>query len=311
MASLKRPVTDIMNDTMLPKKSKTVYEKAWQDFKTYVGDKSPEEEDFLQYFDYLHTERNLKSSTLWTTYSQLNTKYQIECNKKLQDYPRIQQLLKRYEDGYVRKVASVLTKEELDRFLKEADDEPYLLVRKTVAVLAVCGGLRCQEVRDIRRMDVKKVENRYEVRLVRRKQRGEEKSSLFIVPDGIMADILGRYLNKTNAKLQMKLNGESPLILGCPKNRNKDEHAFVNQPMGKNYLYNIGKDIARYLNLENPDTYTGHCFRRSSATMAADAGITAPELQRHFQWSSSKTAQRYIEESSVGANKVANIFQVR
>ena len=33
MASLKRSITDIMNDTMLPKKSKTIYEKARQDLK--------------------------------------------------------------------------------------------------------------------------------------------------------------------------------------------------------------------------------------------------------------------------------------
>ena len=37
---------------------------------------------------------------------------------------------------------------------------------------------------------------------------------------------------------------------------------FLNTPIGHNQLGNIGKHIATYLNLPNPDAFTGHCFRR-------------------------------------------------
>jgi integrase len=44
------------------------------------------------------------------------------------------------------------------------------------------------------------------------------------------------------------------------------------QKIGINKFGLMGKQIATYLNLPNANLYTGHCFRRSSATMPADIG---------------------------------------
>lgn len=44
------------------------------------------------------------------------------------------------------------------------------------------------------------------------------------------------------------------------------------QVVGINKLGDIPRTIAEYLNLENPETYTGHCFRRSSATVLVNKG---------------------------------------
>lgn len=41
------------------------------------------------------------------------------------------------------------------------------------------------------------------------------------------------------------------------------------QNVGINKLGNMGKKIATYLNLPNPNLYTGHCFRRSTAILLA------------------------------------------
>ncbi|KAJ8961035.1 hypothetical protein NQ317_019332 [Molorchus minor] len=46
----------------------------------------------------------------------------------------------------------------------------------------------------------------------------------------------------------------------------------INQVAGVYKIRNVPKEIATYLNLLYPETYTGHCFRRSSATLLADAG---------------------------------------
>lgn len=78
--------------------------------------------------------------------------------------------------------------------------------------------------------------------------------------------------------------------------------------MGKNTLYQFGKDIAISLGLENPEQYTGHCFRRTSATIAADSGATPHQLQRAFGWKSVSAAQKYIEESGSGGRQMAEIF---
>lgn len=43
------------------------------------------------------------------------------------------------------------------------------------------------------------------------------------------------------------------------------------QPVGKNAFGAMAKEIATFLKLENPEQYTGHCFRRSSTTSQGDS----------------------------------------
>lgn len=69
------------------------------------------------------------------------------------------------------------------------------------------------------------------------------------------------------------------------------------QRIGKNKFTVIGKQIATYLNLPNPERYTGHCFRRSSATLYVDGGGDITGLKRHGGWKSSLVAEGYIDQS--------------
>ena len=69
------------------------------------------------------------------------------------------------------------------------------------------------------------------------------------------------------------------------------------QNVGINKFGNMGKQIATYLNLPDPQSYTGHCFRRSSATMLVDAGGDITSLKRHGGWKSTTVAEGYIDES--------------
>ena len=78
--------------------------------------------------------------------------------------------------------------------------------------------------------------------------------------------------------------------------------------MGKNYISQIGKDVASYLSLDDPNQYTGHCFRRSSATEAANAGANTMELKRHFGWVQEGTALKYVDETSDRAKKMAKFL---
>ena len=96
-----------------------------------------------------------------------------------------------------------------------------------------------------------------------------------------------------------------PLIKGTPTVPKQSRTVFSKQPMGHNYLASIGKDIAKRLNLPNPDSYTGHCFRRTSATLAADAGADVEQIKRLGKWSSSSVASRYVANSVAGAEAIA------
>lgn len=78
------------------------------------------------------------------------------------------------------------------------------------------------------------------------------------------------------------------------------------QKVGLNKLGCMGKTIASYLNLPSPELYTGHCFRRSSATILVDSGENITSLKRHGGWKSTAVAEGYIGESLKNKNDVAN-----
>lgn len=83
-----------------------------------------------------------------------------------------------------------------------------------------------------------------------------------------------------------------------PTNANSDRF-FLNLQKGKCTLQAVGKnkfgkmpsDIAKYLNLPDADHYTGHSFRRTSATLLADSGADLTTLIRHGGWKSSGVAE--------------------
>ena len=79
-------------------------------------------------------------------------------------------------------------------------------------------------------------------------------------------------------------------------------------PMGINYLAQTGCILAAKLKLEDPTQYTGHCFRRTSATAAANAGANTLQMKRHFGWQQESTALKYTDETRVRARKMARFL---
>lgn len=81
------------------------------------------------------------------------------------------------------------------------------------------------------------------------------------------------------------------------------------QPVGKNTFGKLPQQIAVYLNLPDANLYTGHCFRRTSASLLADSGASIDVLKRHGGWKSSTVAEGYVENSVANKTNIAeNIF---
>lgn len=80
------------------------------------------------------------------------------------------------------------------------------------------------------------------------------------------------------------------------------------QPVGKNTFAKIPSKVAEWLGLDNPKAYTGHCGRRTSATLVADAGASMTTLKRHGGWKSSSVAEGYLADSMLEKNKVAKMI---
>lgn len=98
-----------------------------------------------------------------------------------------------------------------------------------------------------------------------------------------------------------------------PENLHTDRY-FLNfqrgkclrQVIGKNKFANMPRQIATYLNLPNMDLYTGHSFRRTSATLLADSGASISTLKRHGGWKSSTVAEGYVEDSVENKTKITS-----
>ena len=84
--------------------------------------------------------------------------------------------------------------------------------------------------------------------------------------------------------------------------------SYSRQVLGKHTLAGIGKEIAEELGLEKPETYTGHCFRCSSATAAANHGANTVELKRHFGWVQESTALKYVDDTKERSRKMARLI---
>ena len=126
---MKRSSEEIIAD-INPMKSGKKYDTRWQEFVDYaeLNDRKPTEEDFLQFFYHLRNTKKFASSTLWSIYSMTNNKFQLNFGEKLQKFPRLTMLLKSFEAGYIRRTASVFTKEEILSFLKDAPNTGYYKV---------------------------------------------------------------------------------------------------------------------------------------------------------------------------------------
>lgn len=121
---------EIANISTLPEKSKQLYLKAYTAFDKWMTERKvfkPSEPALIVYFKEL-TEK-YKSSTIWCRYSMLRTMISLKHDIRIQDYPKLQALLKNNSKGYQPKKSMVLTHDQIGEFLKTAPNSKYLAVK--------------------------------------------------------------------------------------------------------------------------------------------------------------------------------------
>jgi hypothetical protein len=78
------------------------------------------------------------------------------------------------------------------------------------------------------------------------------------------------------------------------------------QVIGEKTAALYGKKVAALLGLTTPDSYTGHTWRRTATTWAADEGLTLPQLKVLTGHKSDTVLQGYIDTSKVMKNLVSS-----
>ena len=74
------------------------------------------------------------------------------------------------------------------------------------------------------------------------------------------------------------------------------------------WVEKVRHDVDTRMGLPNAEAYTFHSYRRTSATSAANGGMTAEQTQGFFGWKNSSMCHEYISTSRPAVMHAANLL---
>lgn len=114
----------------IPEKSRAVYESLYNKFEEWCKKRNVQwidEPMLLGYFQEMVATQ--KPSTAWSHYSMLKATLMEKKNIDISGFSTLTSLLKGHGRGYKPKKSRVFTKYQTDLFLREAEDETYLVMK--------------------------------------------------------------------------------------------------------------------------------------------------------------------------------------
>ncbi|XP_039307828.1 uncharacterized protein LOC120358251 [Solenopsis invicta] len=281
----------IINTDTLPKKSvdryNLVYDtyKKWQiEHKTLLSNSA--ENNLIVYFKELS--KKLKPSTIWSVWSILKSTLNTRDNVNINNFLNLKALVKNNSKGYKPKKSSVLKWDEILKFINNAPDYVHL-ASKVILIFGICGALRCDELTKLKIQDVENNGNKYLVSIHESKN---DMPRQFIIGD--------LFYKKVTQYMSLRPKDQFTDRFFIQYHKGKCQR----QVIGKNKIGETPQIIAAYLNLENPKQYTGHCFRRTGATLLSNSGASTTMLKQLGGWKSLTIAQGYVENSLKNREKI-------
>jgi integrase len=124
--------------SLLPAKSKEQYEKSYTQFRQWCAIKNitkTSEKVLLAYLE--EKSKKLKPPTLWSHFSMLKATLNIKENIDVRKFPKLVPYLKNKSVGYRGKKSKVLTREDVNKFIEEADNANNLLMKVLIFNLVI------------------------------------------------------------------------------------------------------------------------------------------------------------------------------
>jgi integrase len=267
--------------------TKKAYEKYVKDYNEHRGELPNSEAVILSF---LTKESATKApTTLWTIYSLVKKYLLLECSFDLGHAERVNEFLKTLMRQHKKKKAAAFSREDIFKFLRAAPSEGEDLVCKLVLLAGFYGGLRGCELVALTWQDLTFSKEGILLRIAFSKTDRAGVGVVKLMPK-IEEDAICPVYYFTMYK---NMVGVTTGRLFCYYRHGK----FTKAPLGKNQISAIPRTIATFLGLENPNSYTGHALRVSSATVLADEGANSLALKRHGRWASDSIAEGYLRES--------------
>jgi integrase len=275
-------------DQFLNFKSKEIYLKWISAYKNWVGKFNSQECPTSVLLFLQDLSDSYAPTSLWSIYAIVNKYMKVQHSINLNDHELIKDYLKGLSKYHNPEKSNVLSRKNIDDYLDLPETDQNIAI-KAALVIGIHGLLRRIEITELFFEDVEKIiledEEYYKILIKKSKTDISAKGFYFVVKgdDTKFIDIYMKCIPLDDRKgrfFRKILNGKG-----------------TNRNIGKNTISSFPKIIAEALNLENKDGYTGHCFRRTGATLLADGGADKIVLKRAGRWKSDTVCEGYVEES--------------
>lgn len=273
-----KELVDKGNNHILPAKSRRVYKKMWESYESFCSsippkDSTPLIDRLLAYFTLMSA--SYAPSSLWCYQSALKKKFELE-GKDLAVFKKSTSLLKALTKQHVAKQADVFTLEQVHQFFRSVLDQPDVVL---ACSLLLHGGMRRMELTALTWSDIVVVGSTLVVTIRQSKTDQAGKGHKFVVSAHEDIELCAvKAYNRYAALIRKQL--------GQPSGEDRLFHQFhfgkyTRQVYGCHYPARLAKRCAE-LNGMNPKKFTAHSWRRTGATLLADAGATPPQ-PNHFR----------------------------
>lgn len=195
-------------------------------------------------------------TSLWVTLSMIRSHVLIETGEMVKT-PIVNAIIKSLCDGYTPNQPAVLTQEQFGQFLLRASDDNFTM-QKAIIAIGLSGALRKCEIYDLKFGDVKHLEGAFLISIP--KSRANTTGSFVVTTPKDSANPVNyyAYLERYH-RLRLALEPTTdPYIMQVRNGK------CTRQRVGTHSIARIPKMVATYLGLENPKSFTGHSFKRSS-----------------------------------------------
>ncbi|KAJ8912458.1 hypothetical protein NQ315_002824, partial [Exocentrus adspersus] len=295
---------------LLPAKSKRVYEKEMVEFDNWrkkrgLGERAITEEVLLAYF--FNVQKHFAASSMWTKYSMLKSMLKVHKGIDISKYGKLTSYLKVGSRKYKTKKAKILERNQIEEFLKNSPDVEYLQV-KVVLILGVAGACQCNELTFLDISDVQDKGCTYPFIIIMH-------HLYVLIPDtktniSRSFTVMEEAFSVNAVEMCRKYISLRPKAAGRRFFLRYVDGKCTTQHVGINTISKTFSKVASFLGLPDPESFTGHGMRRSSATLLANAGGDITTVKRHGGWKSTTVAENYIEESLFSKMAIAEKIQV-
>jgi site-specific recombinase XerD len=298
---------------LLPKKSSVRYHDVLAQFQEWMREKrcvKVSENVLAGYYSSLS--ETLKATTVTSRFSILRTMLHTNgiFERDNEAWHRIFKACQVKGKGEDVTQASIFSADNIKKYFETVENSTATLVQRVVFAIGMSTGFRKSELYQLKHNDVTVVRDdagavqKIVVAVSNRKTDApdtkENQQRAFVVRHLIHIDVrpfIEQYINLRDNKITL------PWFFMQVRN-----NKMVNQRVGEHSLADVTKEVARFLNLSAPESYTAHSFRRTNATLIANAGASPHQVTTSLGWKDTKTSMRYIAHSEHHAESMSRML---